>query len=398
MVARVEHGTDRTPLPGAADVVRDAWYLLGSGALPLGTRHLQLRAVSGDGQRGWLLQEETVLFARGPHIPPVRTTRSETVDMRFFPLRLLYREVGDASGDPAGPGRYEKVATGRVVGGVWHGMRDVGGGGERVALPLPAGVRGRLGAREHLLRRRELGIEDVTFLDVASGGLVTVRAGYTSLGARDDTGPYDEFVWEEDGARLVSRFRGAEALLETVAEGVAATPATEAQARAAAVEVGAAAAAGEVGSVTLAQIGVAFRLPGTSWSLARAEASPLVQGWRKVAEVRSAYHVSDVRIEWDPEGAGLAPGPDEAEARLLMRLRTACPDLEIVEPRSALEGVPQAWRMTLRGTLRGETVHTVVVVLDRGPARVLFLAACPEASWREAESPIESLVASIRRL
>jgi hypothetical protein len=398
MVARVEHGTDRSPLPGSEDALRDAWYLLGSGGMPLGTRHLLLRQVRGTDGNGWLLQEETLLFARGPHIPPVRTTRSETVDLRFLPLRMLYREVGEGSRDPAGPRRYERIVTGRVENGTWQGMRDDGGGAERSSFALPAGVRGRLGTREHLLRRRGVGLEAVTYFDVEAGRLVEARAGYTALGARDATGPYDEFVWEEDGVRLVSRFRDAEVLVEAVAEGVVATPATREQAEAAAAEVGAAVESGEVGRVTLSEVGVSFKLPGTSWSLARAESVPGAEGWRKVANVESAYHVADVRIEWDPEGARLAPGPAEAEARLLQRLGSVCPDLRAVEPRAPLADVPGAWRILLRGTLRGETVYTIAVVLDRGASRVLFLAACPEASWREARPAIEALLASIRPL
>ena len=81
----------------------------------------------------------------------------------------------------------------------------------------------------------------------------------------------------------------------------------------------------------------------------------------------------------------------EAEARLIDRLRRICPDLHIVRDRRPLggTGVPgSAWRLDFEGTLRGERVRTVAVVVDRGDGRVLFLAACPTVSWGEASASV----------
>ena len=84
-----------------------------------------------------------------------------------------------------------------------------------------------------------------------------------------------------------------------------------------------------------------------------------------------------------------------------------CPDLKVVHTRrdiavegAAPEGAPRraAWRMDFLGTLKGERVRTVAVMLDQGEGRGLFLVACPDVSWAQASRSIESLVKSIRRL
>jgi hypothetical protein len=242
-------------------------------------------------------------------------------------------------------------------------------------------------------------VNEVTFLEPSEQQLVTVRAGYSALDVfQEGGGLYDEFVWEENGARLVSKFEDAEVLEEWIAEGVVAVPCSEAQASAAAEDAAASARERERGRIRLPEVGVSFEVPGTSWSVTRGQVGPAVSGWRKVASIESSFHVADVRVEWDPEGAAVAPGIVEAEARLLQRLRSVCPDLQVLEAPRALEGLDGAWRMELLGTLKEERIRTIAVVLDRGPARVLFLVACPELAWAEAQRSLEAFVSSIQRL
>ncbi|MFV1958097.1 MAG: hypothetical protein ACC662_01660 [Planctomycetota bacterium] len=400
-IGRIERARDRAPLAGSASV-RNAWYLLRSGGRTVGTRRLTLRKVRDGSAAGWRLEEHVLKFARGPSLPATQIHRMETTDLAFFPLRLHYREVGEASSEPGGPRRYERILTGAVVDGVWTALVREGGTAEQRSLPIPTGLRGPLGTREPLLRGRKVGLRDVTLYDPAVPGPVTVRAGYTGLDLHDEHGaPYDEFVWEEHGTRRRSRFLEAEVLAEEVAEDVVAVPVTRAQAEAAEQVAGRRAQAGTANRIRLPDVGLSFRLPGDTWKSVAVERAPLASGWRKVAAIESRFHVADVRVEWDPTGAQTAPGPEEAEASLLQRLRVVAPKLEILEPRRSLdtvgEGAP-AWRMTIRSTLKGEVIRTVVVWVDRGDGRALFLAAVPEMSWPAATKSIEKLVASIRVL
>ena len=399
LVAGIERGTV-DELPSSPADVRDAWFLLRSGGRVVGTRHLRLRHVKNGDQPGWRLEEDLIHFARGPHVPTTRIHRMETVDLAFHPLKLHYREVGEASIDPLGPRRYERILTGPVSNGIWTALVQTADANEQKAYEVPAGLRGRLGVREHLLRSRQTGLEDVVFFDAGRPGPVTVRAGYAGLGLRDGSGqPYDEFVWEEDGQRLLSTFRDAEVVSETIAEGVLAVPVTRAQAEAAAVESERRARADEVDLVRLPDVGVTFRLPGDTWELLEVERSPVARGWRLVAATESRYHVADVRVEWNPTGAEMAPTPDEAQERLLTRLKRVCPDLRVIGERRPLtgSGAPaSAWRLVVEGTLRGERVRTVAVVIDRGDGRVLFLAASPSVAWDAAQPSFERLFASIR--
>ena len=115
-----------------------------------------------------------------------------------------------------------------------------------------------------------------------------------------------------------------------------------------------------------------------------------------------------MRVEWDPRGgaapaavpppAGTDPAAAEAESALLVRLRGIAPDLEIVEARRAVPGVPGAFRMTLRGTVRRERLRTAVLVADRGGARVVLLASCPEAGWEDSRGALEAILDSFRWL
>jgi len=401
-IARIERNIGTAGARPAAGAVRDAWYLLHSSGHLVGARHLLLKHVRSGGDAGWRLEETIEHFPRGPRVPAATYVRTERVDLAFHPLALHFREVGEASIDPDGPRRYERILSGSVRSGMWDALVHEGETSGRRLVALPEDGRARLGAREHLLRERRVGLVSVELLDPAVPGLVRVRAGYTALDAVDDAGRrYDEFVWEEDGVRRVSRFQDAEVIEETIADGVVATPATPAQVDAARAEAARNRDEGEPGLVRLAELGIALRLPDRSWSVDRVETSTLATGWRKVAQATSPLHVADVRIEWDPEGAAMAPTPEEAATRLLQRLKTACPDLRVVDARRALALDPPgqpAWRMEVTGTLKGERIRTIAVVVDQGQGRALLLVACPEVSWSQASRSIEMLVDSIRRL
>lgn len=419
MVRRIERGTTR-PAPRSPGSVRDTWYLLKSGPHVVGSRRLVLRHVRPGGCPGWRIEETIEHFARGVHVPAVNIFHQEVCDLAFRPSRLLYREVGEASPDPQGPRRYERIQTGAVQDGIWDALLHVGGEAEQRKLRVPNGARGRLGTREHLLRRREVGLVEVVYFDAGNAVPVTVRAGYTGFGLPDGQGGvFDEFVWEEAGVRLVSRFENCEIVEEAVADGVVAVPATEAQVEAARAERGG--RGGDPSLVRLADLGLTLRIPDPSWTFARVEAPLTASGWRKVAVLECRPLVADVRIEWDPAGATVAPSAAEASQRLMQRLRAWCPDLRVLRPlqplalRSAAatgegtaggvgarvagrEAAAQpAWRMDFTGTLKGERVRTVAVIVDRGRGRVLLLVACPEVSWPQVARAVDKLVASLER-
>lgn len=402
LIVRIERGVGGDVPRPSAGFVRDAWYLLRSGDMLLGARHLVLRHVQSGDAKGWRLEETLEHFARGPRIPAVRIQRAERVGLAFHPLEVLFREVGEGSGNPDGPRRYERILSGPVRSGVWEALIHDGVSSERRRIPLPPDGRSRLGTREHVLHRRKVGLQQIAFLDPAVPGVATALVGYTALDVVDRTGRmYDEFVWQEDGVRLISRFKDFEVVEEAVADGVVAVPATRAQVDAAREEGMEDVSEEEPGVVKLAEIGISFRLPDTAWKAARSEIPPFRTGWRKVAVVESRLHVTDVRIEWDPDGVAVAPGQAEAADRLLQRLRAVCPDLRVVHPRRPLpvdDSVQGAWRMDFTGTLKEEAVRTVAVVLDQGQGRVLVLVACPEVAWPQASRSIEVLLASIRRL
>lgn len=399
MIARIVHGKDRAGA-GSTSSVRDAWALLRSGGQTVGFRHLRLRHRKGQDGAGWQVEEDIVQFTRGAHVPRTRIHRMETVNLAFFPRQLHHREVGEASKDAHGPRRYERILTGPVKKGVWHVLVRESAEGEQRTIGVPTGVRGRLGTREHLLRRRRVGVEEVRFVDAAMPGVKTVRAGYTALGVKDPRGTtYDEFVWEEGGVRLVSRFRDAEVVEEWIAEGVLSVPASRSQVEAAEAEAQERAKRGEADLVQLPEVGLAMRLPGDTWTYERVPAAPGATGPRQVAELDSRYFLANVRIEWDPDGARLAPGVEEAEARLLQRLKAVCPDLRVrVRRRALAQAVPNAWRMELTGTLKGERVRTVAVVVDRGRGRAVMLASAPESAWAEVAGSVERLLQSLKIL
>jgi hypothetical protein len=397
-VHAVRRGPAGRARPAVPQAIRDQWFLLRSRGETVGVRRLALRTARVDGGPGFRLEESVVHFAQGRHIPGTRIDRSEEVDMRFLPRRLFFREVGDPSSQAGGPTGYERGIAGRVADGLWQPTLKTGDAPDIPPSRVPEGIRGRLGLREHLLRgERAVGVVDVEFLDPALGGVVTARAGFTAVES-SATGRGDEFAWEEGGRRLLVRFRGTEILEEEIAEGVTAVPVAQTQAEAAEKEARKGVADPESRDVTIAEAGIAFTLPGPDWTLAKPVGSAVDAGRRVVARLETPATMSDVRVEWDPEGAVGAASPAEAEASLLLYLRTACPDLAVTEKRRALAGVENAWRLGVEGTLRGDKVRTIAVVLDRGRGRVLVLAACPIASWASGERALETFVASIRGL
>jgi hypothetical protein len=354
---------------------------------------------------GWRPEERVTWFGRGANVPSTRLDRIEVVDLAFQPIALEFHEVSEGSPEPGGPAAYERHVVGKVVDGSFTARVAIGAEVREVSVHLPTRTRGRLATREDLVRRRTAGIEPVAFLDAATQAVVTARAGFTVLDQPDGQGGrYDEFVWEEEGRRLVTRNDANGPVSEDVAEGIVALPVSEAQAKAAVAEAAGAPNAGTTGTgekpveTTFAEAGVALTAPSAAWKLDRAVVSTTDAGPRLLAKMANPVHMADVRVEWDPDGVLAAPRPDEAEARVLQRLRSVCPDLEVLEARAPLAGVPGAWRLGLVGTLRGERIRTIAVVVDRPPARVLVLLACPDVAWGSARPSLELVVASLRTL
>jgi hypothetical protein len=418
VIREIHRGTERGPLRPVAGIVDDAWFLLQSGGRIVGTRRLVLRKARPGSEASWILEEHVVHLARGRHVPETRVDRSETVDLAFRPLFLDYREVGDGSPDPVGPRGYTKEVLGPVKDGVWTARSPAGGGSEDGAptdrtVMVPAGTRGRLGTRQDLLRSRQVGVQTVVFLEASETGLVSARAGYTSIDQPDGRGGrFSEFVWEEGDQRLTWRLDGdGKILSEEVAEGVVALPATQKQIEAAAkdsepkavdplvaLSPTAAPTPAETGPVALPEVGITFTPPGAAWKVEKPLATTTDVGWRVVARLSAPLLASDIRVEWDPDAALAAPGAAAAEQRLLERLRTVCADLSVTDDRTPVAGVPGAWRIAVRGTLKGDMVRTIAVVVDRGPARILLLCACAESSWGSGGAALEAFVRSIRVL
>jgi hypothetical protein len=404
-IREIQRGSDRAP-PLGEGTVRDTWYLLRSGARTAGVRRVALRRVRAGETSGWRLEERVTWFGRGPSAPSTKIDRVEVVDLAFQPLSLEFHEVGEGSLEPGGPARYERHVVGKVVDGTFTARVATGAEVGEASVHLPTRTRGRLATREDLLRRRTAGIEPIAFLDAAQQAIVTARAGYTVLDQPDGQGGrHDEFVWEEDGRRLVTRNGPDGPISEEVAEGIVAVPVSEAQAKAAVAEssgvpeaAAASGAAEKPAETTFSEAGVALTAPSAAWKVERAVVSATDAGPRLVAKMANPVHMADVRVEWDPDGVLAAPRPEEAEIRLLQRLRTVCPDLAVVEARASVPGVPGAWRLGLVGTLRGERVRTIALAVDRPPARVVVLLACPEVAWGSARPSLEQVVASLRTL
>ena len=433
-VARVERGPE--PLAAgpsapamrpAAVGVRDEWFLLESDAKVVGTRHVLSQPLDPSSTggltagKGVKIEEQVALFGT-PRFPAVLVQRIEDVGEDWLPRHLFYRERGDAGTGPGAPPAYETIRSGEVKGGVWSVAERLAGGARDVGIAVPAGAQSPLAAREALARAdpRVAGLAEIALIDPARGEVRRVRAGFSSLGAKSAAGEGREDVLRVEDGDAVRESRWAagpevRCLREEVAPGVVAVAATAAQAEGATRAAGSPVAGGvadpkgaEKRTFALPEIGIALVLPGASWEAKAIPVRREQEGLRAVAKIASAALVADVRVEWDPRGASASPGPPppagtdpvaaEAESTLLVRLRGIAPDLEIVEPRRAVPGVAGAFRMTLRGTVRKERLKTAVLVADRGGARVVLLASCPEAAWDDTRGALEAVLDSFRWL
>jgi hypothetical protein len=385
--------------PALAVGERDEWFLLESDGRIAGTRHLTVaRAQPGD--KGWRLEEQVVLFQTSDRVPGVWIQLIEETDADLLPRHVYYRELGEAGSADSGVHRYETIRAGPVKEGWWHAVERVGAAETRRSISLEPETRGTLGTRERLLAAspRAVGLADLSVLDAAAGAVVRVRAGFSSLGSGGESAREDVLRHEVGGRATEGRFVGLRGLREAMRPGVVAVATTAERASAAS------AAAGQEGGtaareVSLPDVGIALSLPGASWTSQVAPPRPASDGRRVVLTLQSRRLAADVRVEWEPDGVASEPAPADApEAPLLRRLRRVSADVAAVEPRTAVPRFPGAWRTALRATVRGETVRTLVLVAERGGARVTLLATCPEAAFPDARESLESVLASFRWL
>ena len=392
---------DEAARDGGPRLIRDEWFLLRSSGRMVGTRHLQLWSVKSRGLPGYRLEEEIDFFSQGPHLPATHTQRVEEVDLLFVPRLLAWRESGDASSRPDGPKRYTRNVSGRVVDGVWRGSAFRDGVANRCDLQIPTGARGRLGLREYILRLpRLVRLLDERVIEPEFERIVGVRAGFASVteepsGAR----PGHEFHWEEAGRRFISWFdREQTALEEQIAEGIVATPVSAEQAAVAAAEAARGAETPDDREVRLAEAGIAFAAPGPLWTWQASASSPGNTGWRVLGRLSNRVLLTDVRVELHPQVPGADRAPAAVEDWLVRRLRVASPDVRVLEARSDLAQIPDAWSLGLVGTLKKETVRTVAVVVDRPTGRVVLLLACPAGAWEQVRPALERFLESLRVL
>jgi hypothetical protein len=387
-------GGDDVPVPGRP--ARDEWFLLNADAKTVGTRHLLLVRRGDGGGTGWRIQED-VYLAQTSRLPAVRIRRVEDVTEDFLPVGLHYSERGDAGSGFEGKA-YETSRSGPIADGVWKKTeRELGGGEKRTEVPLPRLARGPLGTREALARAqpRPLGLVEMPLVDAATGEVRTVRAGFTGLDVGGEGVPRQDSLRVEDGARTLDSRWGVgdppQCFSETVAPGILATPCTAEQAAALDGE-------GSEQRLTLADAGFEVLVPGASWVPEIVPGVPGQEGSRLVAKVASRPHAADVRIEWDPAGAGATP--EETETALLDRLRRGARarDLKVESAREAVLGLDEAWRLTFTATVRGERVRTVLVWADRGRGRAVLFATSPVTAWEDARIPLETVLASFRWL
>ena len=388
----------------SSDLIRDEWYLIRSEARIIGTRRIRITRLNGEGG-AWRLREDRHFFPQGKHVPGVLISRTEVTDAEFALLRTLYREASANSTFEGGPRAYSRSVTGRIEDLLWKGKIKEGRELSEHETRVPAGAMGPLSLREKLLRAkpRRVAITEATVLDGEVGGLTAVRAGFVGLfKVHPETGAQQgsEFHWESSGVRLVSRFgRGMEPLSEALAEGMDAIPCSEPQAQAAADNAEDQAKDPEHGRVRLPEAGVAFRLPGPDWTWNQTTARPVGRKWHLLGNVKTAQSTTQVRIEWHVEGCREARGLAAGRSWVLAHLRSACPDLRVSEQMQMLPAIPEGWRMEVVGTLKGDTrVRTVVLVIDRGPARLLVLIACPVSEWKASYQSIARLVDSFELL
>ena len=407
-VATIRRGQATAAAPrGGPRLIRDEWFLLRSGGRIVGTRHLELWSDRTKAGPGFRLEEAVRLFTQGPALPATYTKRIEVVDLRFHPRLLAFREVGEAGEDGAGPRRYERNFNGNVVDGLWRGAVFGGGRPQRCEVHLGTGTRGRLGFREHLLRlTRAVRLLDTHIISPETKGLVPVRAGFASVtdacAAGGDTRGKQrghEFHWEEGGHRLISWFgEDTHPYSEEIAPGVIAIPVSRESAEAAKGQAKRSAKDPTQREVQLPEAGIAFTAPDPVWTWKATLASPGNTGWRVLGRMDSRVLLSDVRVEWHPKDGRAELDPAAAQAWLVRRLRGASPDLRVLEGRRALGTVEGAWRMSLLGSLKHESVRTIAVVVDRPRGRVVLLLAAPAAAWEQVRAALERFVSSVRLL
>lgn len=388
---------------GGPRVIRDEWFLLRSGGRIVGTRHLELWSDRTRAGAGFRLEETVSFFAQGPALPATRTKRTEVVDLRFFPRLLAYREVGEAGEGSRGPRRYERSISGNVADGLWRGSEFGGGRGQRCEVHLGSGTRGRLGFREWLLRLpRAVRLVDARIIEPQLKRLLPVRAGFASVTSAEAPGKIrgHEFHWEEQDRRLISYFDEETGVIrEEIAPGVFALPTTRKQAEVAAKNARNQPTNEAQREIQLAEAGIAFTAPDPVWTWQRSLGSPGNTGWRVLGRMDSRVLLSDVRIEWHPkEGVAADADPAAVESWLMRRLRGASPDLRVLRTRTDIGAVPGAWRMSLQGTLKQESVRTIAVVVDRPRGRVVLLLAAPAAAWEQVGPALERFVSSVRLL
>jgi hypothetical protein len=381
----------------SAVLVREAWFLLRSGGEVVGTRHVLLRSVRSGGEPGFRIEDVVVQLPQGRRIPRTRIERTEDTDPRFLPRRLTYREAIEPSTADDATVRFERSVVGTVEGGVWRSVWKRGQQSGRTETSLPPEVRGVLGLREWLLRdERTPGLVRRQVLDAARDGLVDAQVGWTAVGGA--SGRPDELQWVEGDLRRIARLKGNDVLEETLGDGVTVLPVGEAEVRA--VEQAASAEERDPSrrDVRLPEQGLALTLPGPDWTSTKPVTSGFDAGWREIAFLASKPLLANARIEWNPEGAPPGQTAAQAEAALLERLRSTAKDLSVTEARRGVEGLPGAWRLTVRCTLRDTAVNTFVLFVPRGSGAVVVLAAAPESGWEAGRLSLDRLLASARGL
>ncbi|MDJ0973803.1 MAG: hypothetical protein QNJ98_05040 [Planctomycetota bacterium] len=387
--------------------VREDWFLLQTEGRTVGIRHLAMWGSGDANESGWRIEETLEYFMQNPYVPAVMIRRVEETDLRFVLRRTLFREEGREAIAEGGPEAYLRTMTGRVEDGLWKGRMADGRTHKTNEVLLPSETRGPLGHREFILRRkREIGLDEVLVFDGKSGELVATRTGFVGLQQRPRTQPgmpaappRDELHWEARGTRHISWYgQGTKVVQETVAEGVVAIPVSKAAATAAQENATRRAKDPQEKRIKLPEGGISFELPDPSWVWQPQTATPSHTSWRKLGRLEAPIHTADVRIELHPEEALNTPGLETAAAWLKERLSSVCKDLRLAQKPQALSGVKGAWRVGYTGTLKGESIYTLAVVVDRGERRTLVLVACPKASWEQARPALERFIASVNLL
>ena len=191
-IARIERniGGSEVDRP-AAGAVRDEWYLLRSGGMIVGARHLVLKHVRSDGAAGWRLEEQIEHFPRGPQVPAARSRSGPSASTSRF---ARWRSTSARSARPRSTPPARDATSASSAGpsvracGRCSSTRPAGRSGG--ACRVPADGRARLGTREHLLRRREVGLQRVE-LDRRVDSVGHERAGrlYGARRRRRDGAP-----------------------------------------------------------------------------------------------------------------------------------------------------------------------------------------------------------------